>query len=494
MEPVFMILSQSAAIAADIAISDDIAVQAVPYPQLRPALIAAGQSLGDPVAASPTSLVDNTDTALVSLTGSWTSATATGGFIGTDYFHDGGVPGGKSVTYTSPPGVDGTQRVFLRWTSHTNRASNAPVTIHHSKGVTTISVNQQANGGKWNTLGIFTGVTSVVVANTQTDGYVIADAVGFLAIGETDDSDDDGMSDIREVELGLDPLVSNNSFFDAVRDHPEYFELHSAEEILDFRIAGAAYSPHIFSFALEQSPSWSVFEEFELSIPPVGPRRFYRAALRAGPSAMISELDGGASRRIVVYGTSLTAGGAWVGQLSSWLQTRYPGQVVIVNSGLSGKNSAEGLAQLQAKVINQAPDTVFIEFAMNDAFLYSDGTPNLSVEQARANLNAMIDAILAHNPSCEIILQTMNSVWNSPQGSNQSATLRPNLNDYYEMYREVATERGLMLIDHHRNWQALQEQDPASFQAFVPDGVHPVAAGYTSVVLPLLRWKLDGGR
>ncbi len=46
MEPVFMILSQSAAIAADLAIRDKLAVQQVPYAQLRPALVAAGQMLG----------------------------------------------------------------------------------------------------------------------------------------------------------------------------------------------------------------------------------------------------------------------------------------------------------------------------------------------------------------------------------------------------------------------------------------------------------------
>jgi lysophospholipase L1-like esterase len=152
------------------------------------------------------------------------------------------------------------------------------------------------------------------------------------------------------------------------------------------------------------------------------------------------------------------------------------------------------LAQLQTKVLAQHPDTVFIEFAMNDAFLYSDGTPQLSVDQAKANLNAMIDAILAQNPQAEIILQTMNTVWDSPTGSNQSAALRPNLPAYYEMYRTVAAARGLMLIDHEPAWAALQQGDLATFQAYVPDGVHPVAAGLSKVVLPLLKWKLTGGK
>lgn len=45
MEPVFMILGQSAAIAADIALEDDRAVQDVPYPALRKKLLAADQRL-----------------------------------------------------------------------------------------------------------------------------------------------------------------------------------------------------------------------------------------------------------------------------------------------------------------------------------------------------------------------------------------------------------------------------------------------------------------
>jgi lysophospholipase L1-like esterase len=235
-------------------------------------------------------------------------------------------------------------------------------------------------------------------------------------------------------------------------------------------------------------------EDFQLAVPQDGPRRFFRVALQGKPSMLVTALAAGQPRKVVVYGTSLTANGAWVAQMTSWLSGKYPGLLTVINSGLSGKNSAEGVAQLQAKVLAHQPDAVFIEFAMNDAFLYSDGTPQLSVEQARANLNTMIDAILAQNPQAEIILQTMNTVWNSPSGSNQSATLRPNLAAYYEMYRSVAAARGLMLIDHQPNWAALQQGDLAVFQAWVPDGVHPVAQGLGKVVLPLLKWKLTGGK
>lgn len=48
MEPVFMILSQSAALAADLCLRQNLAVQDLPYETLRPALMAAGQMLDAP--------------------------------------------------------------------------------------------------------------------------------------------------------------------------------------------------------------------------------------------------------------------------------------------------------------------------------------------------------------------------------------------------------------------------------------------------------------
>jgi FAD dependent oxidoreductase len=48
MEPVFMSLSQSAALAADLCIKNNLSVQALPYETLRPVLLAAGQALDVP--------------------------------------------------------------------------------------------------------------------------------------------------------------------------------------------------------------------------------------------------------------------------------------------------------------------------------------------------------------------------------------------------------------------------------------------------------------
>ena len=194
MEPVFMILSQSAAIAAGLAIDGGVSVQDVKYPQLRSRLMEAGQMLGAPVSDRPTRVIDNGDASLVTTRGEWLSTAAKSGFVGNSYLHDNHQgQGTKEVFYHTPPDLSGLQRIFLRWTSDANRASNVKVEIYHRDGVATVNVDQRRNGGKWNSLGEypFTGAKTegVVIRTTGANGYVIADAVGFLKVAPPDVSD-----------------------------------------------------------------------------------------------------------------------------------------------------------------------------------------------------------------------------------------------------------------------------------------------------------------
>ncbi|GAA5483142.1 FAD-dependent oxidoreductase [Haloferula sargassicola] len=496
MEPVFMALGQSAALAADLALDDGVAVQDVGYGKLRSALIAAGQALGDPVAPAPQTVVDDADPAVVT-TGEWLESQSTGGYAGTGYLHDDNTgKGDKSVLFPLPSAPAGHQRVYLRWTSHANRASNVQVEIVHGGETTVQSIDERNNGGRWMLLGIFPFSggegEGVRISNAGTNGYVVADAAGFTPVGENDDSDGDGMSDLREAELGLDPDISNASLFEGVRAHPGYFGLHAPSEIQDLTLTSPRMEDGGLRFDLRDVDG--VLESFQRTVDTAGGRAFFRASLGGETAGFLSELAAGANLTVVAYGTSLTANGAWVNRLRDWLAASYPGRVTVINSGLSGKNSAEGVARLQEKVLDHQPDVLFVEFAMNDAFRYSDGTPSLSVDDARANLAAIVDAVQAQNPDCEVVLQTMNCVWDSPAGSNLSATLRPELDQYYEMYRSFAADRSLLLIDHEPAWLDLRENDRPAYEAAVPDGVHPTAAALDAHMVPFLKWKLSGGK
>ena len=207
------------------------------------------------------------------------------------------------------------------------------------------------------------------------------------------------------------------------------------------------------------------------------------AAARSG-ARFVSNLRDGQSQTIVCYGTSLTAQShEWVDGLRSALDARWPGLATVVNSGLSGKNSATGLANVQDKVVSKNPDAVLVEFSMNDAAdsLNSGKTPAQALADAESNLKAIIAAIKTAHPNCEIILETMDPY---VRVSGSSLSNRTGLDDHVAMYRRVAAENGYLLVDNWTKWQEVLAKGEAEYLKLVPDGVHPNALGSRTVTLP----------
>ena len=161
-------------------------------------------------------------------------------------------------------------------------------------------------------------------------------------------------------------------------------------------------------------------------------------------------------------------------QLQAALDAVYPCQAMVTNNGQGSKWSTWGLENLKERVLEKNPDTVFIEFSMNDAFLPYE----TSVETAGKNLRTMIDAIKEHNPETEIIIMIMNP----PTGVHRER--RPNFMEYNRMYREVVKERNLLLIDHEPHWEAVIKKDMAGFLEYVPDGIHPAPVGCEKIITP----------
>lgn len=128
---------------------------------------------------------DNADSGGITITGSWTAATTTDGFYGTNYLHDGDTGSGKSVTFTPTLAAGGSYTVYARWTDGSNRASNAPIDVTHTGGTTTVSVSQKSKGGAWNLIGThsFNAGTAgnLKVRNDGANGHVIADAALFMS-------------------------------------------------------------------------------------------------------------------------------------------------------------------------------------------------------------------------------------------------------------------------------------------------------------------------
>ena len=197
MEPVFMVLGQSAATAACQAIDRTSPVQRIDVSALQERLKADGQVLEwtgptrvtnrvDPKTL-PGLVVDDTD---AKLTGNWTGSSAVGGFIGSGYLHDGNEgKGKKTARFDLDLPAAGRYEVRVAYVANANRATNVPVTVESADGSTTVRVNQKrepARGSSFVSLGTFRFAGgkqgAVVIANEGTDGHVIVDAVQCLPV------------------------------------------------------------------------------------------------------------------------------------------------------------------------------------------------------------------------------------------------------------------------------------------------------------------------
>ena len=83
----------------------------------------------------------------------------------------------------------------------------------------------------------------------------------------------------------------------------------------------------------------------------------------------------------------------------------------------------------------------------------------------------------------EIILQTMNVVIDMPELNMKESSQRPGLQQYLTMYRKVAEEYHLLLIDHYPNWERyLKDMGRDAYVKIVKDGIHPSLDGYRMIL------------
>ncbi|MCP3099053.1 N-acetylmuramoyl-L-alanine amidase [Myxococcus sp. K15C18031901] len=118
--------------------------------------------------------------ASVEMTGDWAQGTSAG-YYGSGYYYAGTEAVSQPFTFKFYLAAAGSKTISAWWVAGTNRSAAAPFIIHHTSGSTTVAVNQQANGGKWNSLGTFSfaaGWNTVQLSRWAAEGsVVIADAI-----------------------------------------------------------------------------------------------------------------------------------------------------------------------------------------------------------------------------------------------------------------------------------------------------------------------------
>ncbi|MFI5839644.1 DNRLRE domain-containing protein [Catenuloplanes sp. NPDC051500] len=131
-----------------------------------------------------TEQIDNADAGKAAAAGSWATAVATSA-ISAAHRTNSGATTGDTFTWVPRVTEAGTYDVQVHYVPGTDRATNAPYTVHHKGGTSTVAVNQTtgSGGGTWKSIGAFAfdaGTTHKVVLGDIANKTVSADAVRLV--------------------------------------------------------------------------------------------------------------------------------------------------------------------------------------------------------------------------------------------------------------------------------------------------------------------------
>jgi acyl-CoA thioesterase-1 len=169
---------------------------------------------------------------------------------------------------------------------------------------------------------------------------------------------------------------------------------------------------------------------------------------------------------ILFFGNSLTAGyglapeQAYPAHIQTKLDALKP-EYKIVNAGLSGDTSADGLGRISF-LLEQYPSIHFFVLELGA----NDGLRGLSLDQTLENLQGIIDRVKTENPEVNIVLAGME--------------VPPNMGpDYTAQFRKVFTD--LASINQTALIPFLLEGVAGEPHLNLDDGIHPNEEGHVIV-------------
>ena len=202
VEPTWMILGQSAGMAAALSAKQNLDVQKLPYPALRERLLAQKQVLDLPVLAKapaepkgamsidpktlPGIVLDDSQ---AELKGEWSRSSGFKPHIGTGYLHDDKRGDGESVAvFRVKVPKSGRYDLRMAYSAHETRATKVPLTIQNGEKAVELLVDQTQPLPAGEAFRSISKVelqkdleTTITLRNRETDGFVILDALQLVA-------------------------------------------------------------------------------------------------------------------------------------------------------------------------------------------------------------------------------------------------------------------------------------------------------------------------
>ncbi len=192
----------------------------------------------------------------------------------------------------------------------------------------------------------------------------------------------------------------------------------------------------------------------------------------------VSLLEAGEQVRIVVFGDSISAGFAvrkgfdhfWMGMLKE----KYPkADVTMINEGVCGDTSFDGLARLDWSVVAHAPDLVTVNFGINDMYM------GVRLGEFKSNLIEIAERIIEGSKSELLFLSS------EPLTTPRFDKI---VLSYYQVLEDVAEEMGVGFVDVCGVWMR-RVADGVPLESLILPGLdHPNELGYKIIAEELMRF------
>ncbi len=144
----------------------------------------------------------------------------------------------------------------------------------------------------------------------------------------------------------------------------------------------------------------------------------------------------------------------------------------VINAGISGHTTTDGLARLEQDVLQHQPTLVTISFGLNDM-------TRVPPEQFRTNLEQLIDRCRAEQSL--VVLCTPNAVINTDS--------RPisRLKEYCDIIRDVGRKKMVAVCDQYLAGERLKSRAPWTWRLTMSDEIHPNMDGHKRMAEELFR-------
>lgn len=146
--------------------------------------------------------------------------------------------------------------------------------------------------------------------------------------------------------------------------------------------------------------------------------------------------------------------------------------VRVINAGISGHTTRDGLARFDRDVLKHQPALVTISFGLNDM-------GRLSEDEYRANLETLVSRSRMAN--AKVVLCTPNSVLTTAGRPIEK------LQRYCDILRDVAKKLDVPVCDQFTAGEAIRAKDAWIFRRMLSDEIHPNMDGHKKMAEELCR-------